>query len=316
MAAERPERHGVNGRLILWAGVVAVALGVVGVWVVGVRGDAAVTGTPAPVFVSTAATSASVEVSTQASQSEMTITTTQSVSTPDAATSLSLSIAELNVSGTVSVAAIDLTDGDRLTAGTGTYETASIVKVDILVALLVQRNGSLTATQKSLATRMITVSDNTAASSLFAAVGSASGLNATNKALGLVETTAGTNGNWGLTRTTAADQIRLLRLVYEPSTVLSPASQAYVQSLMGAVDDDQDWGISVVDDDATGYGIKNGWLPRSTTGLWDVTSIGSVQSQGHQLLIVVLVNKAKSMAGGISTIETAAAEAAQRVLAV
>ena len=155
-----------------------------------------------------------------------------------------------------------------------------------------------------------------AATALFSAVGSASGLNATNATLGLVETTAGTSGNWGLTRTTAADQIRLLRLVFQPSTILSPASQAYVVSLMTAVDDDQDWGISVADQDGVGYAVKDGWLPRTTTGLWDVTSIGSVQSGGHVLLLVVLVNRSSTMATGITTIETAARAAAQRILAL
>lgn len=93
------------------------------------------------------------------------------------------------------------------------------------------------------------------------------------------------------------------------------ASQAYVISLMTAVGDDRDRGISVGDQDGVGYAITNGWLPRSTTGLWDVTSIGSVQSGGHQLLPVVLVNRASTMATGISTIEEAARGAAQRVLA-
>ncbi len=209
----------------------------------------------------------------------------------------------------------DVTDGDQLVAGSGLYETASIVKVDILVALLVQRGGSLTTAQRSAAREMITESDNDAATLLFQAVGSASGLNATNATIGLVETIAGTSGNWGLTRTTAADQVRLLRLVFQPSTLLSAASQAYVASLMTAVDDDQDWGVSAAADDGTGYAIKDGWLPRSTTGLWDVTSIGSVQAGGHQLLVVVLVNGTSTMAAGITTIENAARAAAQRVLA-
>lgn len=169
--------------------------------------------------------------------------------------------------------------------------------------------------QESLAREMITESDNDAATALFQAVGSAAGLNGTNVKLGFVETTAGTAGNWGLTRTTAADQVRLLRLVFQPTSLLTPASQAYVISLMTAVDDDQDWGISVGGRDGVGYAIKNGWLPRSTTGLWDVTSIGSVQSGGHQLLVVVLVNRASSMASGISTIEKAAHAAVERVLA-
>lgn len=253
------------------------------------------------------------DVSTPSSSDSPTATA-PSTMTPVPST-LSLALTDLGVSGTVSVAAYDLTDGDQLVAGSGFFETASIVKVDILVALLVQRSGTLTTAQKSLAREMITESDNDAATALYQAVGSASGLNGANAKLGLVETTAGTAGNWGLTRTTAADQVRLLRLVFQPTSLLAPAAQAYVVSLMTAVDDDQDWGVSVADQDGVGYAIKNGWLPRSTTGLWDVTSIGSVQSGGHQLLVVVLVNRASTMASGISTIEKAAQAAVQRVLA-
>jgi hypothetical protein len=100
----------------------------------------------------------------------------------------------------------DLDDGNQLTAGEGAYETASIVKVDILVSLLVQRNGSLATAQ-------------------------------------------------------------------------------------------------------------NGWLQRSTTELWDVTSIGCVEAHGHRFLVVVLVTSASSMSRGVSTIEKAASTAVTRVLA-
>lgn len=236
------------------------------------------------------------------------------VPTTRSPTILSVSLADLGVSGAASVAVYDITDGDQLTAGSGTFETASIVKVDILVSLLVQRNGSLTASQKALAKSMITVSDNAAATTLFQAIGSASGLNRTNQTLGLVQTSAGTNGNWGLTRTTAADQIRLLQLVFVHNSVLSDASRAYVSSLMSSVTGDQDWGVTAAATDEDNIAVKNGWLPRTTTGLWDVTSIGCVEARGHRLLVVVLVTSARSMAAGVSTIEKAASTAVKQVV--
>lgn len=301
-----------RGWLAVWVGLLVVGVAVPTVWLATAWGDSTILAGPAASSAEVATSSPSVASISAASS---TPTPTAATTTAKVPSSLTVALSELGVSGTVSVAAYDLTDGDQLVAGSGSFETASIVKVDILVALLVQRSGTLTTTQKSLAREMITESDNDAATALFKAVGSASGLNATNAKLGLVETTAGTAGNWGLTSTTAADQVRLLRLIFQPSSVLSAASQAYVVSLMTAVDDDQDWGISVADQDGVGYAIKDGWLPRSTTGLWDVTSIGSVQSGGHQLLVVVLVNRASTMASGISTIEKAARAAAQRVLA-
>lgn len=302
-----PRRWG----LLVGAGLLVVAVTVPTVWLASAWGDTTIVASPAASSVVVATSSPSAPTSAASTPPTPTAATTAA----KVPSSLTVALSDLGVSGTVSVAAYDLTDGDQLIAGSGSFETASIVKVDILVALLVQRSGTLTTTQKSLAREMITESDNDAATALFQAVGSASGLNATNAKLGLVETTAGTAGNWGLTRTTAADQVRLLRLIFQPSSMLSSASQAYVVSLMTAVDDDQDWGISVADQDGVGYAIKDGWLPRTTTGLWDVTSIGSVQSGGHQLLVVVLVNRASTMASGITTIEKAARAAAQRVLA-
>lgn len=225
-------------------------------------------------------------------------------------------MADLGVSGTASVAAYDLDDGDQLVAGAGSYETASIVKVDILVCLLVQRSGSLTAAQKTLAKSMITLSDNAAATSLFRAVGSAAGLNRTNKALGLVETSAGTSGRWGLTRTTAADQIRLLKLVFLHNGILGDASRGYVSSLMSQVSAGQHWGVTAAAADPDDAPVKNGWLPRSTTGLWDVTSIGLVDTKDHRVLVVVLVSSARSMSAGVSIIEKAAVAAVSRTVAV
>ena len=237
-----------------------------------------------------------------------------SVATAKAPATLSVSLADLGVSGVASVAVYDLDDSEALTAGSGTYETASIVKVDILVSLLVQRGGTLTTSQKALAKSMITVSDNSAATALFQAIGGASGLNTTNRSLGLVETTAGTNGNWGLTRTTAADQLRLLKLIFTPNTILTAVSRQYVASLMSSVTESQDWGITAAGDDEDDSAVKNGWLQRTTTGLWDVTSIGYIEAKEHHLLVVALVTSAKSEGVGISTIEKAASATVNRVL--
>ena len=257
--------------------------------------------------------SATATVSTpSASPSPVTLTPVATAKSP---TTLSVSLADLGVAGAVSVAVYDLDDGDLLTAGSGSYETASIVKVDILVSLLVQRNGVLTTGQKSLARSMITLSDNAAATSLFQTIGSAAGLNRTNKVLGLVETSAGTNGNWGLTKTTAADQLRLLKLVFTTNSLLSDASRTYVSSLMTSVSEGQDWGVTAAADDKDEAAVKNGWLQRTTTGLWDVTSIGCVQASKHRLLVVVLTASGSSMSASVSTIERAASAAVKRVLA-
>ncbi len=263
---------------------------------------------------STASPTGSASPSTAAPATAPTATKT-SVAASKAPTTLAVSLTDLGVSGTVAVAVYDLDDSDELTAGSGSFETASIVKVDILVSLLVLRGGALTTSQKTLARSMITVSDNSAATTLFQAIGGAVGLNRTNRMLGLVETTAGTNGNWGLTRTTAADQLRLLKLIFMSNDILSTASRHYVASLMSSVAESQDWGITAAGDDEDASAVKNGWLQRSRTGLWDVTSIGCVEAKGHHLLVVALVTSAPSSGAGVATIEQAASAAVNRVLA-
>ncbi|WP_235825776.1 serine hydrolase, partial [Candidatus Frankia alpina] len=141
--------------------------------------------------------------------------------------------------GHVSVAMYDAVAGttavytDPAVAG---YETASSAKLDILTAL-VQRagaSGRLTAREQALARRMISVSDNAAASALWADVGGAPAMNAFFARLGMHATTAGPGGKWGLTRITGADQLAVLRAISYPGT-LSAAGRATVSGLLKTV---------------------------------------------------------------------------------
>ena len=77
------------------------------------------------------------------------------------------------------------------------FETASVVKVDILAALLLRAQDAgrgLTAAERSLAGDMIRYSDNDAASALWWTIGGAAGLARANKRLGLTETPSRTAG--------------------------------------------------------------------------------------------------------------------------
>jgi hypothetical protein len=49
---------------------------------------------------------------------------------------------------------------------------------------------------------------------------------------GLTHTTAGTDGVWGLTRTTVDDQLRLLRQITVTPSVLTATAQDYIQHRM------------------------------------------------------------------------------------
>ncbi|MBW8797679.1 MAG: serine hydrolase [Streptomyces sp.] len=208
----------------------------------------------------------------------------------------------------VSAAVLDLDSGDSAVHGDTAFDTASIVKVDILATLLLQAQDAgrhLTATEKAYATKMIENSDNTSASQLWGVIGKAAGLDAANKRFGLTSTEGGDGALWGLTQTTAADQVTLLQQVFGDDSMLSEASRAYVQRLMKTVESDQRWGVSAAADGSE-CALKNGWLARSTTGLWDVNSIGRVTVGGTDYLVTVLSKGTVSQAKGIALVEAAA----------
>ncbi|GAA3122071.1 hypothetical protein GCM10020254_81770 [Streptomyces goshikiensis] len=172
------------------------------------------------------------------------------------------------------MAVLDLSTGARASAGTADaddheFDTASIVKVAILAALLLQvadDGRALTAQERWQATVMIENSDNTAADALWNAIGGAKGLAKANTRLGLTETVPGDGPYWGLTQTTPDDQLRLLQAVFGEDSALPADARSYLQGLMGSIAADQDWGVSAAADDPESARLKNGWLARSGSG--------------------------------------------------
>ncbi|MEU1052947.1 serine hydrolase [Streptomyces sp. NPDC005876] len=207
----------------------------------------------------------------------------------------------------LAVSVLDTETGESAAYGDGAFTTASIVKVDILATLLLQAQEAgrrLTATERTYATAMIENSDNASATALWRTIGRAKGLDAANERFGLTDTEGGDGDLWGLTRTTAADQLVLLRQVFEEEdSELSTASRAYVRGLMGRIAAGQDWGVSAA---GSSFALKNGWLPRSATGLWVINSIGRVTSGGHSYLVAALSQGNTTQAAGISLVEAVA----------
>nr|WSY57475.1 class A beta-lactamase-related serine hydrolase [Streptomyces sp. NBC_00886] len=206
------------------------------------------------------------------------------------------------------------------------YDTASIIKVDILAGLLLQAQDAgrgLTQQERARTEAMIEHSDNDAANALWRQIGLAPGLEAVNKRLGLSSTVGGFGGKWGLTRTTVTDQIRLLRAVFADGgtssaseSALTKTSRNYIRTLMTRIVDGQSWGVSAASDSGAGWALKNGWLQRSTTGLWDINSVGRVTSGTHHYLVAVLSDGNASMTGGIAAVERAAHTAVSSARAV
>ena len=213
------------------------------------------------------------------------------------------------IKGDTAVAVLDLGTGVTATfAADKPLPTASVVKVDILAALLLQKDGELTQGQEATARRMIQNSDNNAATTLWKAIGGADGLDKANRQLGLTATTPGTKARWGLTTTTAADQLRLLSVIFTDDSPLSAGSRGFIRTLMGNVADDQQWGVSAADDPGgSEFYLKNGWLPR--TGGWIVNSVGEVEHDGHKLLVVALSDGRPSKDVGIDVLEGISADA-------
>ncbi|MFI6035972.1 serine hydrolase [Streptomyces sp. NPDC051315] len=199
--------------------------------------------------------------------------------------------------------------GRRAVYGSQEHITASLVKVNILAALLLraQREGeSLTPWETSTAASMIQDSDNDSATALWRRIGGGPGLTDANKTLGLNSTQAGPGSRWGLTRTTAVDQLALLTAVFAHPSPLSEASRHLIQTFMDRIDTDQDWGVSA---EGSQWQLKNGWLQRSHSRRWAINSMGRITAHGSTFYVVVLSHGSPSMSHGVSAVERAARSA-------
>ncbi|MFI1353191.1 serine hydrolase [Streptomyces sp. NPDC020898] len=184
------------------------------------------------------------------------------------------------------------------------YDSASVVKVTVLATLLwdAQKHGrALTATEKSLATAMITKSDNAATTTLWRQLGLTK-IKGFLTAATMTQTKPGANGYWGLTQITARDEQKLLALTTITNAVLTDNSRAYILKLMSQVVASQRWGTPKGVPAGVSVHVKNGWLSRATHG-WRVHSVGSFKGGGHDYMITVLTHGNSTMNYGIATIE-------------
>lgn len=203
---------------------------------------------------------------------------------------------------------LDLDSGQSVTHGdtTHSFAAASIIKVDILAALLLrsqEKGTGLTERQKNLAESMIRHSDNVAADALWSDLGGRAGFDETRARLGVEPSTGKPAASWGLTGVTLADRTTLLKAVFTEDSPLSADSRAYIRSLMGSVITGQDWGISAAGDEDADRVLKNGWLPRTATGLWCINSTGLVSYGDRTLLVAVLSDDQPSQEAGIALVE-------------
>jgi beta-lactamase class A len=206
------------------------------------------------------------------------------------------------------VAVLDHRTGISYTfGGNKAFETASVVKVEILAGLLLDARDAgrtLTAKEGRQANIMIRQSDNAAATAMYQKIGSVKGLRAANQTLGLTATVP--SPRWGWTRTTASDQVRLLEAIVDPAGPLGDSNQT-ILNLMGSVVADQDWGVSAAAGAGESTAVKNGWMPRTSLGKgWAVNSVGRITGSNTNVTLAMMSRGHATMSQGIAFLENIA----------
>jgi hypothetical protein len=194
-----------------------------------------------------------------------------------------------------------------------TIETASIAKADILATLLLQlqdRRAHISSRQLAVASQMIRRSDHESAWTLFREIGLDDGMDRANRRFGMKATQA-FDYSWGLTRTTARDQLRFVSALDTAGTKSSPLTAGSAKVLLDLMEDvvpEQKWGISAAAHRGDRVCLKNGWLKRSKIGQrWIINSIGRISSPTVDLRLAILSQKWTSQGQGIEIVEQAAA---------
>jgi beta-lactamase class A len=156
------------------------------------------------------------------------------------------------------------------------FDSGSAVKATILAALLRKAQAghrALTARERKLAWRMITDSDNGAATALGDDVGRCR-LGRFLRLAGMRQTVLGRDGYLGLTQITAHDELILLRHLLQPNLVLTKTARRYELHLMARVVPAQRWGVPAGAPGDFTVHVKNGWAPLPPAAGWYVNSVG------------------------------------------
>ena len=209
----------------------------------------------------------------------------------------------------VSIVGMDGTTGVSVGWGTHTVmPAASVFKLTLLEGFLLrnqERGHRISEGASDALTAMIEDSDNDAANVVYEALGGNVGVASQMRRLGLSATVLGPDDHWGLSTTSAADQLTLLTNLVASDSPLSAASRAYAVGLMANVEPEQRWGVGAAADPGTGFANKNGWLDvDDDDGLWVVSSVGLIEVGGHQVLLAVLTQHDTDFSDGIHLVQS------------
>lgn len=289
-------------------GLVAISLIVAGLTFIGTGGGSSdTTTTVVTTTVATTTTVSSTSTTSSTIPTSTTIPPTTTTTLPRVLDPFHLPALATYLRGRtneVTAALYDVTTGQTFVYNGGVQEvTASMVKIDILAALLHQyqvQHESLPARDLPLATDMVEESDNDDAQALYLQIGQLPGIEAFNDLLGYDQTTA--NWDWGFTQTTPYDELKLLKAIVFPNRVLSTASRNYEQSLMQNVVSWERFGLPTGVPARATVGLKNGWYPEKATG-WQVNTSGYVHYRHCYYLAAVMTAHNPDEAYGLDTVD-------------
>jgi hypothetical protein len=214
----------------------------------------------------------------------------------------------LGTTGTKTEASVAVSRGARyVTANKAQiHDTASIVKMEILLMLLEKYNGiaAIPSTIKEHARQMIIWSNNDSTTKVYNHLGGCDALKAAHVRYGLQYTKASSDCRWGLTTTNVTDQLRVMnQLLYRGR--LTQEEVDHARWLMGGVASSQRWGVSAAAKTGEKLWIKNGWDSRTSLGgLWVVNSCGVLTYPGRVAVrMAILTSKAPNESTGVGIVK-------------
>jgi hypothetical protein len=214
----------------------------------------------------------------------------------------------LATTGTQTVASVAVSRGKRIATAnkTTTHDTASIVKMEILLMLL-EKYSSVSAIPSDIrehARQMIVWSNNDSTTTVYNHLGGCDALAAAHTRYGLQYTKQGSRCAWGLTVTNPTDQLNIMgKLLY--SGLLTQSEVDHARWLMGGVASSQAWGVSAAAKSGEKVWIKNGWDTRTSLGgLWVVNSCGIINVPGQKAVrMAILTSKAPNHTTGVDIVK-------------
>jgi len=191
---------------------------------------------------------------------------------------------------------VNLTTGERYgsaNAATETNNTESMIKAWIGADYLTRLRTAgrpLTGADKALITKMIRLSDDNAAETLWLRGGREAVIHRAIDECGLTGTTVH-KGWWSLTQITAADATTMMTCILDRART-TPSVAWMVDELMRDVDPTNAFGIAEVlaqvDADAR-PAVKNGWTAHGVTGQWNLNCLAEWKATGSDDDIVLAI---------------------------